>query len=311
MTERPVSGPVTIEAPGKVNLFLRIVVREDSGYHQIETLFQAVDLLDSLILEPGSAGVELEVSGADVGPATENLVFRAAQRFMERVEGDGIRIRLEKRIPAGSGLGGGSSDAGAALRAMNRLWGEPLTPRQLTVLAGGLGADVPFFASGSSLALAWGRGDRLLPLRPLPSAPLLLCLPPHPVSTVSAYEWVADLRGSTAGAAGSVLHDPSSFERWPALWGLMENDFEAVVFARHGKLAELRAALLKVGATRALLSGSGSALFALFEEETEMARAGRELAAAYPDTEFVTTRTLECVPPPRPPVGLNRSHGRG
>jgi len=138
-------------APAKVNLSLRVLARERSGYHQLETLFCALELRDEIEIERGGGALSLQVEGAELGPPEENLVHRAAVAFHDAA---GIRpdtrIRLRKRIPAGAGLGGGSSDAAATLAALNALHGAPLGPTHLLRLGAELGSDVPFFLCGSS-----------------------------------------------------------------------------------------------------------------------------------------------------------------
>ena len=170
---------IRIHAPAKVNLALRVLAREDSGFHQLETLFSALEFGDVLTLQLGGSGITLNLDGLHLGPPEENLVYRAAKGFKElaRVE-EGMEIHLEKRIPIRAGLGGGSSDAAAILRGLHFLFPGRLGEETLLQLAASLGADVPFFLCGSGLALAWGRGDRILSLPALPSASVLLAIPP-------------------------------------------------------------------------------------------------------------------------------------
>jgi len=198
-------------APAKLNLFLRVLAREESGYHGIETLFCRLQLADSLealrTADPGR--IELEVDGPDLGPADDNLAVRAARLVLEATGGArkfGVRLKLVKRIPATAGLGGGSADAAAALDLVNRLAGNAVPRAELFHFAARLGADVPFLLSGASLGLAWGHGERLLALPPLPPAPVLLVVPPTGVSTAEAYRWVDEAR-SHAGARGALALD--------------------------------------------------------------------------------------------------------
>ena len=151
---------VEIDAPAKINLWLRILAREASGFHSLESLFCAVDLCDSVRLERVEAGVQLEVEGGvDTGPPESNLVVRAARAFLVATgAGDGgVRIHLRKRIPSAAGLGGGSSDAAATLRGLNVLYGDQLGQDAVMQIGVGLGSDVPFFLGGSAFALAWSR----------------------------------------------------------------------------------------------------------------------------------------------------------
>jgi 4-diphosphocytidyl-2-C-methyl-D-erythritol kinase len=300
-------------APAKVNLFLRVLAREDSGFHQLETLFQTLELADGVVIErrDGAPGhrthgdVALEVTGigADaLGPPEKNLAVRAARVFLEAVEGAGgaFHIRLEKRIPHGAGLGGGSSDAAAVLSGMNALHGSPLAPDVLARLGATLGADVAFFLCGSPLALAWGRGDRLLPLPPLPSRPVLLVIPEEGISTPWAYQVLAAHRAEEAQfiCAGAQLH-AGGIERWSRWSGVredQENAFEAALHPHRPELEQVRRALEGAGALVARLSGSGAAVFGVFADEAGVDAAKRAIEALSsgqggPRLRLIETRT--------------------
>jgi 4-diphosphocytidyl-2-C-methyl-D-erythritol kinase len=256
---------VSLPALAKVNLFLRVLSREDGGYHGIETLLCLISLADSLQAERRDGrGVTIDVSGGDVGDAHQNLASRAAAMVLEATGYRfGIHLTLTKRIPVRAGLGGGSSDAAAALRASNRLAGDAIPRHELLQLAARLGSDVPFFLAGAPLALAWNRGERMLLLPPLPPAPALLLSPPVPVSTADAYQWVDGAKQS-AGRRGAVALDLDVLSQWGDIARMAGNDFESPVFARHG---EIRAAFEALVGTRPLLcrmSGSGSTLFAVY-----------------------------------------------
>lgn len=176
---------VSTPAPAKVNWTLEVLGRRPDGYHEVRTVLQTVDLCDQVRVSP-AAGLELVLTGAAgqagsplaEAPAPENLAFRAASLLRDRAGEPtlGARIELEKAVPAGAGLGGGSSDAAATLRALDRLWGLGLPPRELARLGAELGADVPFFLSGGT-ALARGRGDEVTPLPDAPPQRLLLVVP--------------------------------------------------------------------------------------------------------------------------------------
>ena len=256
---------VSLPAHAKLNLFLRVLARESDGFHALETLFCLVSLADTLEAErrPGK-GVTVEVSGADVGPPAQNLAARAATMVLEAVgHRFAVHLTLDKRIPMRAGLGGGSSDAAAALVAVNRLAGAPVPRHELLQFAAHLGSDVPFFLSGAPLALGWGRGERLLALPPLPAAPVLLVTPPTGVGTAEAYGWV-DAARQSAGRRGAVALDLDALSRWGDIGRLAGNDFESVVF---GHIPEIRAAFEALVRTRPLvcrMSGSGSTLFAVY-----------------------------------------------
>jgi 4-diphosphocytidyl-2-C-methyl-D-erythritol kinase len=312
-----------VHAPAKVNLRLRILAREVSGYHQLETVFAALEFGDILCLSRTAGGVALTAEGPAMGPVEENLVYRAAAAFLERGGMDGgVELHLEKRVPVGGGLGGGSSDAAAALRGLQALFPGALTPEETLGIAGGLGSDVPFFLCGSPFALAWGRGDRLLPLPPPPPAPVLLAFPPVAVSTAEAYRLVARVRGNghRANAArrevlrtdaprleGSGPGAPhpeegrpgppevlpvDALSSWGRLSALAVNDFEEVILPAYPLLRRLREALQETHPRISLLSGSGASLFAVYGEEGEAAEGKGSLEKRFPQCRFVLTRTL-------------------
>ncbi|HEY8105688.1 MAG TPA: 4-(cytidine 5'-diphospho)-2-C-methyl-D-erythritol kinase, partial [Gemmatimonadales bacterium] len=225
---------VVADCHAKVNLLLRVLAREDDGYHGIETLFCLVELADRLEAERRERReVTIEVTGADVGPPDENLAVRAARTVLDATGNKfGVHLRLEKRIPVRAGLGGGSSDAAGTLSLVNQLAGNPVPRHELLQFASRLGSDVPFFFSGATLALGWGHGERLLRLPPLPAAPALLLTPTVSVGTPAAYRWVDEARQGV-GRRGAVALDLDALSSWGDIGRMAGNDFESPVFARH------------------------------------------------------------------------------
>ena len=281
------SEPITLEAHAKVNLFLRVLSKEASGYHGIETLFCRISLADSLTVgQVDGRGVTLTSEGEECGPPAENLATRAAQLVIDATGGTaGVKLHLVKRTPAKAGLGGGSSDAAAALLGTNQLLGNPIPRHELMQLAARLGADIPFFVSGAPLALGWDRGDRLFRLPPLPSAPGLLLIPPVGVSTAEAYKWVDGARAD-AGRRGALALDLEAVQSWGSIARMAGNDFEGAVFGREPSIRE---AFEKLVATQPLLcrlTGSGSALFAIYrnagDREDARMRLGKKLGRTLP-----------------------------
>lgn len=278
---------VTLEAPAKVNLFLRVLSREASGYHGIETLFCKISLADSLTVALADGRtVALTSEGEECGPPAENLATRAAQLVIDATGGKaGVKLHLVKRIPAKAGLGGGSSDAAAALLATNQVLGNAIPRHELMQLAAKLGADVPFFVSGASLALAWDRGDRLFRLPPLPAAPGLLLIPPVGVSTADAYKWVDSARAD-AGRRGALALDLEAVQSWGSIARMAGNDFESVIFGRQPKIREAFEQLVGTQPLLCRLSGSGSALFAIYrsarDREDATLRLGKKLGRVIP-----------------------------
>lgn len=272
------SETLTAPCPAKLNLLLRVLAKEDDGYHGLETLFCRIDLADTLEMTRTERGIALEVEGADVGPVEENLAWRAARSVLAAT-GDrfGVAMRLHKRIPAGGGLGGGSSDAAQALLLANRLAGNAVPRGELFQMAYRLGADVPFFLAEAPLALGWGHGQRLLRLPPLPPMPILLLVPGIAVPTGPAYGWVDETRAG-AGRRGPVVLDGEVLGSWSDLARLGGNDFEAAVFGREPSLKAAFEALAGTHPFLCRMSGSGSTLFAVYrtprDREDAMSRLG-------------------------------------
>ncbi len=222
--------------------------------------------------------VALEVEGPDLGPMEDNLAVRAARAVLEATGNRfGVAIRLRKRIAVRAGLGGGSSDAAAALHAVNALGGNAVPRHELLHMAARLGADVAFFASGAPLALGWGRGERLFRLPSPPSAPVLVAVPAIAVATRDAYRWW-DEANSSAVARGPVALDAEALATWGSIGRLGGNDFESPVFGKHPELRALYEKLAGTGPVWVRLCGSGSAVAAVYKKEGERARA--DVAAA-------------------------------
>ena len=280
----------SLEAQAKINLSLRILARETGGYHQLETLFARIDLADSVRVSTDTTRRELTCTGADVGPAEQNLAFRAAEAFMaEAGWPSGFRITIEKRIPVGGGLGGGSADAGAVLRILNALTPNELSDSTLATLAFRLGADVPFLTTDAPLALAWGRGERLLALNSLPAREVVLCLPPFAVETAAAYQWIIASRREDPLRAPALIR-AADLDRWDGVVRLAHNDFETPVIDRHPGIATCIEALVAGGARIARMSGSGSTVFGIFER-----RSPAVLTGLPEGTRVVGSRTLTSV----------------
>jgi len=280
---------VTLRAHAKANLFLRVLTREASGFHQLETLFALLDLHDQLVVERTASGITLTTEGADTGPAEENLAYRAAAMVLEATgRRFGVRLHLVKGIPVRAGLGGGSSDGAAALHAVNRLADDAVPRHEILQFAAQLGSDVPFLASGAPMALAWGRGERMFRLRPPPATPALLIVPPFGIDTKAAYA-LLDAGAAREQRRGPVVLDRDAFDTWGTIARLGGNDFEGPVF---GKEPELKAIFERVAGTRPLLvrmSGSGSAVLGVYRNEVERAAAILEIGSR--DAQMIETWT--------------------
>jgi 4-diphosphocytidyl-2-C-methyl-D-erythritol kinase len=264
----------------KLNWHLEVVRKRADGYHELRTIFQTIDLADTLEIERRGSGIELEIDGAAEGlEATRgNLAWRAAELYQDRFGGDaGARIRLVKRVPVGAGLGGGSSNAATVLAGLARLDGRDPSDPRLLAAAAELGADVPFFLVGG-LAAGFDRGDRIVALADPPESRALLWLsvPPFAVSTREVFEAhrvVAAPRplGATLArvVAGEARFDPARGEGW--------NDLEPTCFRLHRVLGEVYNQLSDSGATWVRMSGSGGTICALFDDPAAAEPAGSNL----------------------------------
>lgn len=275
----------TEPAHAKINLLLRILAREASGYHSIETLFQRIELHDIVSVRVDDGDSRLICSGPampaeGLGDAESNLAWRAAESY-SRIAGwpNTWQIELDKRIPVGGGLGGGSSDAAAVLRALDRLSPSPLGQARLLEIAGTLGSDVAFLTSNDSLALAWNRGDRFVALPALPTMNVVLLTFDSGVNTASAYRKFAMLSESAGVPVAPMRIDTNMIGSWGELADFSArsslNDFEKVVPSMHEgvraglpALQELASHIRAEGlAAFAALSGSGATCFLLFPDK--------------------------------------------
>ncbi len=293
---------VRVAAHAKVNLFLRIIAREaPAGFHQIETAFALLELADELIVTRTGSGVTLTVQGADLGPPEENLAVRGARAVLEATGHKfGVAVELTKRIPVRAGLGGGSSDAAAALHAVNALADNAVPRHELLHFATRLGADVTFFASGAPAAVAWGRGERLFRIAaPPPAAPALVALPSPPlgVATPDAYRWWDEMHAEPA-PRGPLVLDADAFAGWGSIGRLGGNDFEIPVFGRHPPLRALYERLAGTHPYWVRLCGSGSAVAAVYANE----RLRDDAAMMLGERQQRLVRTATCATPAAGPA---------
>ena len=281
----------------KINLTLRVLGVAPDGYHELRTTFQTLTLHDTLTFAavPGPFRIQCDEPSCPVDET--NLVWRAAN-LMWRACGrrrpmEGVTVRLIKRIPLAGGLGGGSSDAAATLRALSVLWNVPFDLRSLEGMARELGADVPFFLTGGT-ALGLGRGDRLLPLADLPSLPVVLVSPPFGVSTRDAYRWWdAESHPESVGAGSRPgRRHQSTIPGLDLPAAEIRNDLQPPVSRHHRGVARIVSRLRRLGARHAAMSGSGSAVFGLFDARREAQGAALALARGPASTRAVVTRTL-------------------
>lgn len=255
----------------KINWCLKVQGKRGDGFHEVLTLLQSIDLSDLLRFELLSdSRIRLRLEGAPVAEGEDNLAVRAA-RLLQVKTGcrRGVRIHLDKRIPVGAGLGGGSSNAAVSLLALNALWELGLVYRELAEIASELGSDVPFFLVGG-MAIGWGRGERIIPLPPVEFAPdLLLIYPRFEVAAGFAYSRLkvgrsSELTAEEAETRIRPFHTAVANGNWEAL----ENDLEAAVLQEFPLLSALQRELRDVGCRKVLLCGSGSTLLALGSPES-------------------------------------------
>jgi 4-diphosphocytidyl-2-C-methyl-D-erythritol kinase len=284
---------VRIPAFAKINLRLDILGKRADGYHELRTIFQTISLHDELRLRASPRpGIRLTILGnatLAAEPIEKNLAYRAVDAVRRELKSHGgVEIELRKRIPAGGGLGGGSSNAGAAMFGYLQLAQKKLSSAQMLGIAASLGADVPFFLLGGR-ALGVNRGDEIYPLQDIPTVPVLVVVPQEiRVPTPDAFRWVhAEPLGLTKPAANSKLLQFCALS-WSARGSGLGNDFEGPVFRRHPRLDRIRRVLLQRGATEASLAGSGSAVFGIFPSPAMARRA----AVRFPHDQTFVCETL-------------------
>lgn len=264
----------TLPAYAKINWTLYVLGRRADGYHELRTIFQTITLHDLLTVRAhNEALLTLTCTDASLPVDERNLVMRAARALKERYAvREGAALHLEKRIPHEAGLGGGSSDAAVTLLALAHLWRVKTDKKELSEIASTLGADVPFFLTGGT-ARGTGLGTEIQPLRDVRAEHLLLVKPRAKVSTVDAYK--ALKRPALTKESADIILSISRAEAllWDSLHEALHNDFEQVIYELYPETARARSRLIEEGATGALLCGSGSSIFGIFESEEALSHA--------------------------------------
>lgn len=278
---------VTVSAPAKINLVLRILDRRPDGYHNLWSLMQTVKLEDelSISINHGHSVINLRCEDPSLKTDRSNLVSRAAAAVLERSgRVVGLDIVLAKRIPMGAGLGGGSSDAAATIMGLNRILGLRWSRELMAQVGQTLGSDVPFFSFAPSATVA-GRGERVTPVRIMDSRWVVLVNPGFPIETKWAYQQLSESRTGVAPVPHSHLVLETSPElNWKGVLEIAENDFEVPVFKAYPLLRDIKQQLIFQGAEVALLSGSGATVFGVFATE-----AGARCAQAF----FLSEQTFK------------------
>ncbi len=282
---------ITARSPAKINLFLKVTGKRPDGYHEILSVMQMVDISDTLTFRPDPSGrLSINVSGMAAPSDGTNLVIKAGEALREWAGVKlGARIELDKKIPVSAGLGGGSGNAAVALKALASLWGIEAPHEDMERIALSIGADVPFFLNGPC-ALVSGIGEKIKPLAPRKSAPVLLVKPDFGVSTAEAYKNsrfdFAPLSADDEMVEDAVSGDPARMAR------RMVNDLMPWAMDARPRLARLKERMetTRPAPIRVMMSGSGPTLFALYHTEDDCGRAAEFLKGAAP---FVmATRTV-------------------
>jgi 4-diphosphocytidyl-2-C-methyl-D-erythritol kinase len=257
---------LVFKTPAKINLGLFILGKRPDGYHDLETLFQMVSLYDTVELESLENGIELVCDDPKVPTDESNLMIRAARLLQEAVPEKtrlGCRMVLKKKIPMGAGLGGGSGNAAGVLVGLNRLWDLQLKPAELSKIATQLGSDIPFFLCAPS-AFGQGRGERLTPLQPSKKFHVILAFPRVSMATAEVYQALNfDLTKNSKNI--NILREFFSQSNIASLGAHLHNDLEPIVIERLPVVASIKQKLNSLNADGTLLSGSGSAVFGIFE----------------------------------------------
>jgi len=251
-----------LKAPAKINLYLNVLGKRSDGYHEIETLMQAVDLFDEITIE-SSEDLEFSCDDPNLPGDSSNLALKAALALKEKVYYPGAKIFLKKNIPYGSGLGGGSSDAAFVLRGLIRLYNLKIDSAELLSLAASIGSDVPFFLSNGQ-ALAKGRGEIIESVSMPLNYHVLLIIPPRALSTAAIY---GGLKKSLTSTRGNILLSKKLDEqRFMRSIERFHNDLETAALSQAPELGVLRRFLQKAGCFYCSMSGSGSAYYGLFSD---------------------------------------------
>ena len=295
MSAPPAPGPVrrvSLRAHAKINLDLRVGARRRDGYHDLRTILQSIGLHDTLTLRAVEGGCRIRCSAAGVPSGKDNLVHRAAQGLWTELGRDGevrgVAVTIRKRIPVAAGLGGGTADAVAALRGLCVLWGRTPPPARLNALAAEVGADGPFFLVGGTV-LGAGRGDEVYPLAEQVRRWVVVAVPSYGVSTAAAYGWLDEDRAH----AGRGRATAPRFEGAALLLDGLRNDLEGPVARRRAGIGEAIGLLSAAGASRAAMTGSGSAVFGLFERRDAAVGAARRLRGRPGEWNAWVTRTMD------------------
>ena len=280
---------LTLAAPAKINVILKVISRRTDGYHELETIMHTISLADQIHVGTTPGGITVESNSSAIPAGQDNLAYRAAALYMERTGTKaGVKIFIEKNIPVGAGLAGGSTDAAAVLKALEYLFPARLAPGELQSMAAVIGSDVAFCLQEGT-AIARGRGELLTPLDDRgPMLDLVLVVPDFQVSTAEVYQ------------AYEVSHDHQNIETaafvdaWrnrdiSSMAPLIYNDLEAVSLTKHNEIGQIKTGLKQAGALNALMSGSGPAVFGIFIDPATAEKAANIMGKNFRQVYQVTS----------------------
>jgi 4-diphosphocytidyl-2-C-methyl-D-erythritol kinase len=264
---------LTLQSPAKINLRLEILGKRNDGYHEIRTIIQKISFYDDVTLKVSTQkGIKVKVDNPTIPADNKNLAYKAAFLLMEDQKiSAGVSIHIKKKIPAGAGLGGGSSNAATTLQGLNRLFKLNLKDKYLQQFSMSLGADVPFFLSGSGTALATGIGEKLKPLKLQKKLWFLLILPDFSISTSWAYNTYS--RYNILTKRKKNIKIKNSIRTFDGVISLLLNDFESIVIPLYPEIKTIKNNLIRAGAAGSLLSGSGSSVFGVFSNKEDIKKA--------------------------------------
>ena len=282
---------ISLKAPAKVNLFLEILGKRDDGFHEIETIMQEIDLADSLQFEETQEGVTLECNDKNIPANQDNLVCKAANLILEECGiKKGVLINLEKNIPVGAGLGGGSSDAATTLKALNSLWKVGLNNEELMEFAAKLGSDIPFFINGKT-ALCRGRGELITPVEVRNRMDYIILFPRVHISTETIYKNLKiDLTKKRKDV--SFFLDALKYSEVAGISKLLFNRLEEIIFATYPDLLQVKSTLESFDFCGLSISGSGSAFFGLCNDRHQAEVIKSKVESSGMGNVFVATNVI-------------------
>ena len=284
---------VTELAPAKLNLYLKVLRKRADGYHDIETLFERIDIFDKIIVSSAKDGINIKCDNPSVPTEKGSLCYRAAELMKEKFSArggkaaSGVAIEIEKHIPVAAGLGGGSSDAASILKAINNLWSLKLRREELMEMAGFLGADVSFFLADTSFAIGTDRGNRIKPINYAESfwhtviSPNIMLLSGE---VYKLYSEVHPLNLTSTGSIDKILSPTLNISNISRLKALLHNDLESIVLSREPLIKAIKNTLAGDG-ENSLVSGSGPSVFCLYETRKEALRAKENCLGRFPDSK--------------------------